>query len=251
MPIDLKKRFESSAKFELILIFGVNLFFLIVFSQFDSLEYIYELSRTHENWEIDEVILVFITLTLSLAVYSIRRLSEYKKLYRCAEMLSMQDPLTDLYNRRAGKNQLEGYISEVLSSERRDLSIILVNIDNFKVVNNIHGNLVGDDIIISMSRVIQESLLPEYTACRWSGEEFLIICPNANLRHAAELAENIRSSAEEFSIQGKQQLTVSAGVASYAFMQSLDEFVLTADKSLGSAKNLGKNQVVLETELKR
>ncbi len=161
------------------------------------------------------------------------------------EQLAARDKLTGLYNRRKLD---ESFAVEVSRAARygRPLSVILLDIDYFKDVNDTHGHPVGDAVLIETSERLREALRTSDIPGRWGGEEFLIICPETNLKTAVQLAERLRQNyaAREFPSAGC--LTASFGVAAHHKGRSTEDILLSADEALYLAKNGGRNRVEQE-----
>ncbi|MEO1641811.1 MAG: PleD family two-component system response regulator [Pseudomonadota bacterium] len=161
--------------------------------------------------------------------------------------LSILDQLTGLYNRRYMLNQLEQWRKRLGNGEQH-LSIVSLDIDHFKMVNDRHGHQAGDRVLETFAQRLQQNIRPKDIACRPGGEEFLIIMPETDHTQAKAGAERIRKAvaAEGFGIGGGIGLTVtvSAGVATYAGGdESVSDLMHRADLALYEAKKAGRNQV--------
>lgn len=159
--------------------------------------------------------------------------------------LAVTDTLTGLYNRLK--------IDEVLDNElRRSLrfgqpfSVILIDIDKFKQVNDTHGHQVGDQVLIAFARTLQALTRNTDVLGRWGGEEFIIVCIHTDLAGASNLAENLRQKLQDQSIPVVQQMTASFGVATYQLGDQPKDIVARADAALYRAKHLGRNRVISE-----
>lgn len=162
---------------------------------------------------------------------------------------ALQDGLTGLYNRR--------YLDETLPRElrraarrRQPLGLIMLDIDYFKAYNDTYGHDVGDLLLQAVGAFLQSSVRAEDIACRYGGEEFLLMLPGASQEEAQRRAEDIRQGIANLRVQsGNQSLgavTVSLGVASFPrHGSSADELVHRADLALYRAKARGRNQVHL------
>jgi diguanylate cyclase (GGDEF)-like protein len=157
--------------------------------------------------------------------------------------LAAHDKLTGLYNRRKLD---EALAQEVLRAERYDrpLSLILIDIDHFKKVNDTHGHPVGDAVLVESAARLTRTLRTSDIAGRWGGEEFLVICPETPLETAAVLAERLRGDYCEREFEAVGRLTASFGVAAHRRDVSAEEIVSHADEALYKAKRAGRNQVV-------
>ena len=164
------------------------------------------------------------------------------------ENLAMTDRLTGLYNRHFIMNR----ISEMFNLQQRYheyFSLIMLDLDHFKQVNDNYGHLVGDQTIKAVAATISAQLRGTDSPCRFGGEEFLVLCPHTDLEEAFHLAERIRLQVielgkDELGFSGSQ--TISAGVYEVVGNQhfSASEVMTLVDKALYSAKKAGRNQVV-------
>jgi diguanylate cyclase (GGDEF)-like protein len=158
------------------------------------------------------------------------------------EYLAVTDPLTQAYNRL----KLDEVLRYEIARAKRDkntLSVILLDIDHFKRVNDTYGHQTGDAVLISIAQVLQKNIRRTDMLGRWGGEEFLLILPNTNLRNAAIQAEKLRSLIEftEFAVVGK--VTASLGVSSCIDNCTERSLIELADKALYRAKEAGRNCV--------
>jgi diguanylate cyclase (GGDEF)-like protein len=172
----------------------------------------------------------------------IERISLYEKLQR----LSIYDSLTDGYNRRYFMIR---YLEEFERAKKLGfkLSFLMVDIDNFKRINDTYGHLVGDVILREITRLIKENIREIDFVARFGGEEFSIILPETDKGGAIMVGERIRSKVSQERIRAFDEVldtTISVGVASYP-QNTLHSDVLMeiADKALCKAKSLGKNRV--------
>lgn len=158
------------------------------------------------------------------------------------EELSQQDPLTKISNRL----KLDAVASKEIERSLRyqsDLSIILLDIDHFKHVNDTYGHLVGDKTLIELSKVLIERTRNTDIVGRWGGEEFLIVCPETNLDKALILAEDLRQSISEHIFPVIKHCTCSFGVSTFIDKDNYETLLKTADEALYKAKASGRNQV--------
>ena len=162
------------------------------------------------------------------------------------EQLAIRDELTGLYNRRKLD---ESFAVEVSRAERygRPLSVIMLDIDHFKAVNDTHGHPVGDAVLVETAERLRAALRTSDIPSRWGGEEFLIICPETPLETAVQLAERLRHDYESCDFPAAGRLTASFGVAAHQKGQGVDDILLSADEALYRAKNGGRNRVERET----
>lgn len=161
--------------------------------------------------------------------------------------LATIDALTELYNRRYFIEQAD---KEYLRAKRYDLSLSLISIDidHFKKVNDNYGHPAGDKVLIEVSKLLKKSLRETDVLARIGGEEFSILLPETTATEALVFAERIRIAQSDLRIsgdwQGEIQLSVSIGISSYQVDDlDFDELFSRADKALYQAKNAGRNQV--------
>ena len=146
-----------------------------------------------------------------------------------------RDPLTGALNRNG--------IEAIFTNEIEDLSLMFIDIDHFKPINDNYGHAIGDEILIAFVKLISENSRSTDFLARWGGEEFLLICPNTKLKEATELAESFRNLLMNHQWVNEIKLTASFGVAQKT-KESVTDFIERADKALYSAKAQGRNRVV-------
>lgn len=159
------------------------------------------------------------------------------------QLLSITDPLTGLYNRHKTDAELAHEFGRV-SRYGGIFSLLVLDIDWFKKVNDTYGHLAGDIVIKEIATLIRENSRDIDVVGRWGGEEFLILCPKINLAQALGLAERIRRSIEEHLFSINTPLTVSIGVAEFNHHETVIELLKRADDNLYAAKHSGRNCVL-------
>lgn len=181
-----------------------------------------------------------ILIVALLVLYRQSKLKEYNKKLK---LLSITDALTGLYNRLKLDEVLE-YEKKFFERYGRNLSIILIDIDDFKKINDIYGHHAGDETLQVVAKILQENIRKSDTLGRWGGEEFLIICPETDAKGAYSLAQKCRKAVELFVFDtiDKSQ-SASFGVAQFGKDESIDDVFKRADLSLYRAKADGKNCV--------
>jgi len=162
------------------------------------------------------------------------------------EQIAIRDKLTGLYNRRKLDESFE---VEVSRAERygRPLSVIMLDIDHFKAVNDTHGHPVGDTVLVETAERLLAALRTSDIPGRWGGEEFLIICPETPLDTAVQLANRLRHNYEMKAFPEAGRLTASFGVSAHHKGLLAPDILLGADEALYRAKNGGRNRVEQET----
>jgi len=174
---------------------------------------------------------------------ALKRTQELKQLNRLLNVESQvlknqaeRDPLTGALNRSG--------IEAIFTKELEVLSLIFIDIDHFKPINDTFGHKIGDEILIEFVKLISDNCRSTDFLSRWGGEEFLLICPNTYLHEASELAESLRLLICDYEWLNHIKLTASFGVAQKA-NEAVHELIERADKALYTAKAKGRNRVVV------
>ncbi|WP_333657135.1 diguanylate cyclase [Anaerolinea sp.] len=169
------------------------------------------------------------------------------------EYLVSTDPLTGVYNRRFFFTSLDEEFAQVSPPERRRYAVILLDVDHFKNINDQHGHLVGDQVLVTVADMLRKYVRTSDIVARYGGEEFVIYMPETTAGEARSVAERIRRMIEEQTryLHGFA-VTVSVGVAVKALNEEVrfDEVLRRADAALYAAKHRGRNCVVLDGEKK-
>ncbi|MFO7814202.1 MAG: GGDEF domain-containing protein [Halanaerobiales bacterium] len=156
--------------------------------------------------------------------------------------ISDQDKLTGIYNRR----KLDDILKDIHNESQRynnDFSIILLDLDHFKEVNDNYGHQTGDEVLKEVSSLLLDKIRKVDYCGRWGGEEFLIILPETDLDSAVILAERLRGEIEDYEFTKVGNITSSFGVASYLENKDIREIIKAADDALYKAKEEGRNRV--------
>lgn len=162
------------------------------------------------------------------------------------EKLATIDKLTGIYNRRRFEEFLQIEM-EVAKRHSQPLSLILVDIDHFKSVNDTYGHQVGDMVLSKTTKVISQNLRKSDIFGRWGGEEFVVICPQTNKNEAFVLAEKLRVAIEKNEFEKVGHKTICLGIAELENDDNEETLVEKADKALYEAKNGGRNNSVIFT----
>ncbi|MDH4943769.1 diguanylate cyclase [Sulfurimonas sp. C5] len=163
-----------------------------------------------------------------------------KKLY---QLISEHDKLTNIYNRHKLDKTLEEEFQRV-ARYNVELSLIILDIDHFKSVNDTYGHQVGDSVLIELTKLLRTNIRNTDIIGRWGGEEFLIICTNTNLKGAYDLAEHLREKVAAYNFTTVGHKTSSFGVAAYSEGDTIESLLKRADDNLYKAKESGRNKVV-------
>jgi len=173
--------------------------------------------------------------------------SELSKHQKMLRQIATNDGLTGVYNRRSFDTIIAKEVDRAKRYER-DLSLMIIDIDHFKKVNDTYGHVAGDGVLKALAQRLSEQLRSNDHLARYGGEEFVIVLPETPLEMAHLLAERVRKSAGEQDYQvGNNQtlnLTLSIGVSSYpAQASTVEELTFHADSALYEAKETGRNKV--------
>lgn len=187
-------------------------------------------------------------------IESDEKYAELMEKYKELEKNPIRDPLTGIYNRRYFEGEAEKIISAINKPEREDrkegyehFSILFIDIDNFKKINDTLGHNEGDVVLKKVSEIINDNIRDSDTVVRWGGEEFIVGLPGADENEASIVAEKIREAVEEYNSEKK--ITLSIGVACYDSSLDLDRLIKNGDSAMYQAKNTGKNKVVIFSEV--
>jgi len=165
------------------------------------------------------------------------------------KILASQDPLTNLYNRRYFKDISQKLVN-IAKREGSELSVIMLDIDKFKNINDTYGHSIGDEVIINLAGLLIAQTRESDIVARFGGEEFAILLPSTNKGGAYKTASTIREVVERqiLTLDNKNiQYTISLGVDCFDITadEKIDPTLNRADRSLYQAKNSGRNQVIM------
>lgn len=209
------------------------------FSKIDALRE--NIRNTKEHNELYQLKVSLLKMAETLEQH-IRHLEVELKSY---ENLAFIDPLTGLYNRRMFLELAEKKLNEA-KRYKESLSLIMLDIDHFKRINDTYGHGVGDMALKSLTEILRKNLRASDIVARWGGEEFVIILPKTTLEQAYNVAEKIRKLVEISAIDlpngEKLKFTVSLGVSFFSGEEDLEELIRQADIALYEAKSKGRNR---------
>lgn len=206
-------------------------------------------------WAIFTLVMLWFAVFGSYVYRTQRKLKQQYQLLRSSEEALQRsreqirhaaetDFLTQLPNRRAFSCWLE---REQTRAEVRPVSLVLMDVDHFKQINDSHGHDVGDQALIQVSRRIKAQLRDEDCLIRWGGEEFLLVLAGADDNRAVRVAERIRSAFEQAPLQVAKQtlnVTLSLGLAHVTSLRQIETAINIADRQLYRAKEAGRNCVM-------
>jgi diguanylate cyclase (GGDEF)-like protein len=188
----------------------------------------------------------FFTIVMSLlltTIFSYTIFSNYRKTNEKLALLATIDPLTLSGNRRA----LNIKLSEILADQQRqasDVSLLLLDLDLFKRVNDQHGHAVGDQVLVEVTQVLRSNTRALDALFRYGGEEFVIVPLKVDLAAALIVAEKLRLLVAQHKYVNDLKITISIGVAQYRVGETAEAWIARADAALYKAKDAGRNKVM-------
>lgn len=192
----------------------------------------------------------FLTVSCLFAFYEHVRQNSFHRIQEMSqkfEKQAMRDHLSGLLNRRGMREKLQ---QEFDRSQRynNDLTVMMCDIDHFKVVNDQYGHDKGDDIIKSLGAIFQSGLRKQDSLARWGGEEYLFLLPETNANQGMQLAEKLRSKIEETQYKHDDKtfnITISIGLHQFTSTDTINQAITKADTNLYKAKEQGRNCCIL------
>lgn len=178
------------------------------------------------------------TLQTFSAVLVVTLVTTYNRMYLYSQTMASTDVLTGLLNRRGMSSYIERHEQCIL---------MLIDIDNFKHINDTLGHDAGDKVLIHVARILDRLIRKEGRAARWGGEEFIVMLPKTQLDEGKKMAEFIRETIE-IRTKNRTPVTLSIGVAEKHMDDDINSIISQADQRMYHAKNNGKNQVCSHDE---
>ena len=252
--------------------YGVLIFSIIatvLMIHLDAFERLYLFAHNLGRFEIGDFAVFFPAfLAIGFTCFSYRRIKELEteistrsrleqKLRESEKKfknLSITDELTQLYNSRYFYHTLETEIERTIRYDR-PLSVVLLDVDNFKNFNDKYGHLAGDKVLKELGKMMKECIRKTDTAHRYGGEEFTLILPETSGTNALTVAERIRKQFEAQTFSPKPgdtaTCTVSIGIGQYGPMEEMQAFLERVYKAMYAAKKQGKNRISLSKPVGR
>jgi diguanylate cyclase (GGDEF)-like protein len=239
-----QRRHESFARSLYFVLFSL-IFIILIFIVNSYIVVVYHVESLAENKPINNSLLLAIFISGYLRNVGFIMMVSHR-LYQDLRETALQDFLTKIYNRRATQQILDRQFYQ-FQRYHNICSIILLDIDYFKLVNDNYGHEIGDKVLQMVTFILKNNLRKTDTLGRWGGEEFLCILPNTNLEKATEVAEKLRREIAENDMENIT-CTISLGVKMLDYNDhTIDEAVKRADDALYNAKHKGRNCVVAFT----
>jgi len=178
---------------------------------------------------------------LSLLIYPLRN----ALMYHNALAQAHRDPLTQISNRAAFNEAMDKELSSY-KRHQADFSLMVIDVDHFKKVNDTYGHIAGDKVLKSVAEVIRQTIRRSDEVFRYGGEEFVVLLSNTKKGGAKFIAERVRKEIEKLIVELNEPINVTAsiGISSSEIMEDVNQTLEHADKALYQAKGQGRNQVV-------
>ncbi|MCK5706202.1 MAG: sensor domain-containing diguanylate cyclase [Candidatus Aureabacteria bacterium] len=200
-------------------------------------------STEKENFTIDDLRLLMILANMSALII------QNAILYKKTEDLAIRDDLTGLFVPRIFHERIKLLVKQNAIAEKEEkFSILMIDLDHFKALNDEHGHVIGDLVLKKASAIVKDSISSDDLASRFGGEEFSVILVNKNHEEAYDISERIRKTVENRNLtvrRKKISLTLSIGISTYPDdALEGDKLIKIADERLYKAKELGRNKVI-------
>lgn len=168
---------------------------------------------------------------------------EYNLIKQDTQRIAFEDTLTKAATRLKFDETLKDFINTASRFKNNKFSVIMFDVDNFKVINDTYGHDYGDIVLRSIANRVHDNIRGSDIFARWGGEEFIILTPMVDLEHATQLAQKLRIAISEVEFEKIEQITCSFGVVEYKKEDNESSLVKRADELLYEAKRSGKNKV--------
>ena len=201
--------------------------------------YIPKLVQSLEVVNVSTILVTIVITNIIAYVFA----SGLRKQERMLTILASEDYLTGTGNRRALSEELEE-LNKLLKNHDKTASIVLLDLDHFKKVNDRHGHIKGDEVLIRVAEILKDFFQNKEKIFRYGGEEFLILCPDTTVDKAFKQAQKLRKIIKENIVIDGIEQTISLGVAEYIKEESNDEWIHRVDLALYQAKNDGRDIVI-------
>ena len=219
-------------------------------AEYELLEWFYEYSRVHEDWELDELAVLVLNAVVGLTWFLIvksrqlmRAVKERDKAEQAAQKIARHDALTGLANRRAFSDHIDGLTAS--DNGKDGIMVMMLDLDRFKAVNDLHGHAGGDYVLTEVAKRIKDKMGEGDFVARLGGDEFAItLAPGATVEHAERTARRLLTTiSKPFSVGGKKILVgTSIGISRIVLGEGVSVTLQLADQAMYSVKKAGRGQ---------
>lgn len=177
-------------------------------------------------------------------ILSLTDITEIEEESKKFELQATTDILTKVYNRLKFNEIIE---TNILKSKNENIpfSLLMLDIDKFKNINDNYGHQVGDTVLIEISKLIKQHIRGNDIIARWGGEEFMVLLPNTELKNAISVAENLRLYIEKNNFSDVKKVTSSFGVGEFNLNETEEDLIKRIDNALYNSKSSGRNKVTI------
>lgn len=204
----------------------------------EATELLYKFSRSHETYNLDEIVLTIALSSFFFFFFILRRFFELKNLIKKANT----DPFLGIVNRRKGSELILHEI-DILENNPTGTCLIMFDIDDFKRINDTYGHDMGDYVLKEITSLIKNYTRNDDQLIRWGGEEFIVLCPKTDLNNAYILASRFKDTMQKHDFKCKCKITASFGVIKLVPNKDLRTQIDKVDANLYISKKNGKNIV--------
>jgi len=227
-----KRVHRSSLAFEIIVLLVINIGFYFLFSSIDLFEKIYQFSRQYEVYELDEIVPLLFTISLTLIWFASRRGSETRELNRLFNELLVVDNLTGLYNREYFLNILANEIERSYRSGT-GLTLIVMKVDDLVQPVEEQEDVTARQVVLELAKIAESCCRDIDMITRWGYDELLILCRDTRVEGAEVICKKVLESFRTFQFPEMGEITVRVGIASSTGVRSSTDLINRAQKNLG------------------
>lgn len=193
-----------------------------------------------------QMLVAYVVTVVALSFFASlqRALAAWRATAQEMHTLAHTDALTGLANRRAAQEVLGREVARA-ARYQRELALLMLDLDRFKVLNDRHGHPVGDRVLVALAERLRAHVRASDLIARWGGEEFVVVAPETSAAQAQRLAEQLRAHVQRDPFLDGHRITISLGVASYREGDDVEALVARSDAALYRAKAGGRNRVAI------
>ncbi len=236
----LRREHVDDKKFvlDVLILFVVSGLTIFLFHLFGISELFYNFTRKYERFELDEIIFSLAVISIYFMLFSVKRYFDLRDYIVRANI----DGLIGIFNRRKGTEIIKDEMDYAIK-KGKNISLIMYDLDNFKIINDSLGHNVGDTVLKKVVDLVESEIRIGDVHIRWGGEEFIILCPDTDIERATIIAERCRKKIERAVIMPNNNITASFGVMEADIQEDLRSNIEKLDTLLYKSKISGRNRV--------